>query len=248
MNIRTLSIILTLPLLASTSFAQAPSVGLTQYEKDVYAASEAYVNDPQWAGVALDTSHSLKKKKCVEGHFFKMGFNRAYNSKKREKGLKKIKKKCKKVDVIVDETAYFAGYDKGQLARCGFAYGLRHGRGGNDLSWTICSSSNLENFHKGYEIGQDQAPILNQRNAKKQRVTHLEDKIVLLEYDMNNGTDTAEIGDGKKTDYLVRWNRELKNARATVIKLEARNPEVFDTSELREKNAHFQPKHWKDVP
>jgi len=247
MKIRKLSIIAIMPFLAITSHAQV-KFGLTPYEENVLTAAEPYVNDPQFASSGIDTDSSLKKRKCEEGNFFKMGFNRAFNGKKREKGLKKVKKKCKKVDVVVDETAFFAGYDKGLLGRCSFVYGFAHGRNGTNIEWTKCNSGNFEHYNRGYEIGQGQAPVLRQHSSSKSRVTFLEDKIVLLEYDMNNGTDTAEIGDAKKTDYLVKWNRELKNARATVIKLEARHPEVFNTTDVIAENLHFVPYNWKDSP
>lgn len=246
--VKKICVLAALPMMAAAGTAEADMSNLTNYEADVYAAAESYVNDPQWADGELDTSYSLKKKKCEEGNFFKMGFNRSFNSKKREKGLEKVHKKCKKVDVKVDEVAYFAGYDKGQLARCSFRYGFFFARGGKDTQWTICNSEELVNFRAGYEVGQTHAPVLKQYKQKEQQVIELEDRIVLLEFDMNNGTDTAEIGDGKKTDYLKMWNRDLNNARASVLQYEARNPEVFDTAQILEDNEHFRPKHWRDQP
>ena len=177
-----------------------------------------------------------------------MGFNRSFNEKKRDKGLKKIQKKCKKADVVVDEDAFHAGYDKGLLARCTFSYGLSLGRRSMDPSWTKCDSEDLENFNNGYDIGRSQANVLGSHRAKIERVSELEDKLVLLEFDIKNGTDTAEVGTGDKLAFLKQWNREIKDARRKATELEAKYPDVFDTSQIELDNVHFTPRHWRDQP
>jgi len=247
-KLHTIGIFSTLLFFTPTAFAQMSNVPMTDLEEDVYATAETYVNDPQWKSSGNDTSSKIKEEKCLEGNFFKMGFNRAYNEKKRDKGLKKIQKKCKKADVVVDETAYHAGYDKGLLAKCTFSYGLNLGRRSMDPSWTKCDSDDLDHFNNGYDIGKSQSSVLSTHRAKTERVTHLEDKLVLLEFDIKNGTDTAEVGTGDKLDFLKKWNRELNDARRKATELEAKYPDVFDPSQIKLDNMHFSPRHWKDQP
>lgn len=176
-----------------------------------------------------------------------MGFNRAFSGRKRERGLEKIQKKCKKVDVVVDETAYFAGYDKGRLTYCSFSQGLSYGRRGTYPGHTICAPKTLKNFYKGFDIGSAQRSVLNEHEAAEERLEFRVKRLRALRYDIDNGTNTAELT-GSKIDWLKKWEAEEKSLRRKLLSLEKTNPDVFNPKPVLEANKHFVPRHWRDQP
>ena len=230
---------------SSPALAQTTNSPPMKSRAEIIADAKIYTSDPKWANSDNSTNWAIKKKYCKEGNFFKMGFNRALNGRKRERGLEKITKKCSKAGVVVDETAYFAGWDKGSLSYCTFSQGLSNGRISNNSEAGICGPKNFLQYHKGWEIGNEQYYVLSRHTRHKEEAAEWKAKIVTLENDIEYGTTEAGVTKDK-LETLGRWKNALKSQRKEMLTLEQNNPDTFDRSQLIADNKLPWASNWRE--
>ena len=68
---RAFGVLTAFALFTPAAFAQVPTLSMTEFENEVYAAAEAYVSNPQWEARTMTPAQNSKKKNASKAIFSK---------------------------------------------------------------------------------------------------------------------------------------------------------------------------------